>query len=40
MTAASYAKFSPISRRLHLDFTTFREHAAGAVPAMISEGEM
>jgi hypothetical protein len=27
------AKFSPISQRLHLDFTTFREHAAGAVMA-------
>jgi hypothetical protein len=43
---SSGAKFSPISHRLHLDFTAFREHAAGAimavgaVPAMISEGDI
>jgi hypothetical protein len=40
------SKFSPISRRLYLDFTTFREHAAAAVmayrrrAAMISEGDL
>jgi hypothetical protein len=39
-------KFSAISLSLHLDFTAFREHAAGAamaaaaVPAMISKGDL